>query len=356
MKKIAILVPDLSLGGGQRSAVSTAELLSRNNKVDIVIFSDEKRVFETDLRVRNLSCPKKDSFLGKTYNIYKRRQQFRKLCAQEKYDLVISFLESANLCAFLSDRKNSVLTMHLSPKMLTRFDQLILRHVLSRSENIVAVSDGLKKHLGEMGHDLRNITVINNPICAESIRAQAGENNFNNTKRFIVSAARLTWQKGYDVMINAFRKSQASSTHDLIIIGAGEDLDSLKSMLEPDDNVYFIGEMSNPFPVIKAADMFLMTSRFEAFPMVLLETLALEKAIIAYDCPTGLTDIIENNENGVLVENHNFDELVKAIDRVTSSEIVRSELTKNCLASIEQYSFDSIESRWESYIQNHILK
>lgn len=356
MKRIAILVPDLSLGGGQRSAVSTAELLALDNIVHIVIFCDENRVFNTEVDVRDLQCPKKASFGGKLLNIYKRYKAFKKLWQQEQYDVVISFLESANLCAYLNNCSKSVLTLHLSPTMLSGFDQRILKHVFKYSNNVVAVSEGLKKHLAMTGHRFKEMSVINNPIDAEKIQALAQKEPFTHPKKFIVSAGRLTRQKRYDVMIDIFLESQASLTHDLIIVGGGEDFEALNQQVKSKPNVHLVGEMKNPFPIIKAAEMFLMTSDYEAFPMVLLEALALEKVVVAYDCPTGLADLIQHKHNGVLVENNDSPNLVKWIDRLISNEVLHFELTKNCLASIEDYTSHSIRQHWSKYLEEIVVK
>lgn len=350
-KKIAVLVPDLSLGGGQRSAVSTAELLAIDNEVNIVVFSDDDRVFDTEVEVIDLKCPKKNSLTGKLYNIYRRYKAFRQLWRSKKYDVVISFLESANLCAFLNNKEKSVLTVHLAPRMLSGFDQYILRYVFKYSKNVVAVSQGLKKHLEATDHRFKRISVINNPVDPQKIQTLALKDPFSHPKKFIVSAGRLTGQKRFDLMIKVFLQSKASQTHDLIIIGGGEDFDSLQSKAKSLSNVHLIGEMKNPFPVIKAAEMFLMTSKYEAFPMVLLETMSLAKATVAYDCPTGLTDIIQHQHNGILVANNDNEALVGWIDRVCLDEALRVDLTDNCVSSIEAYTSQSIGRLWHQYIR-----
>ena len=356
MKKIAILVPDLSLGGGQRSAVSTAELLAVDNSVDIVVFCDESRVFKTDVHVIDLQCPKYSSLGGKFFNIYKRYDAFKALWLREQYDVVISFLESANLCAYLNNRTRSVLTLHLSPTMLSTFDQYILRYVFKYAANVVAVSEGLKTHLETTGYTFNDIAVINNPINPPKIQSMAYQSPYTHSKKFIVSAGRLTGQKRYDVMIDAFLTSKASLTHDLVIIGGGEDFYNLKAKVKSQPNVHIVGEMKNPFPVIKAAEMFLMTSRYEAFPMVLLEALALQKVVVAYDCPTGLADLIQHRYNGILVENNDSSSLVKWIDKVVLNGEDVEEITSNCLPSIERYTYASIGLRWQRYLASREIK
>ena len=353
MKKIAILVPDLSLGGGQRVAVNTAQLLANNHDVSLVIFTDKEKLFDTKTKVINLNCTKRNNFLGKLYTIYKRVKQYKKLLKKEKFDLTISFLESANLCAFLSDRKNSILTIHTKPELLTRFDQFILRYILRFSHKLIAVSSGLKDTL-ESTLKLNNVSVINNSIDIARIRSLADTNNFTHPRKFMVSVGRLVEVKRYDIMIDAFCKSKASDEYDLIIIGDGEDRIELQNHINSypssyANKIHLIGEMENPFPVINSAELFLMTSRIEAFPMVLLEALALHKPIVSYNCPAGLTDIVLHNKNGLLVENDDFEGLVTAIDAVIYNNDLKSKLTSNTLESVNRFTADRIINDWEGY-------
>ena len=350
MAKIAVLVPDLTLGGGQRSAVSTAELLSFDHEVTLVVFSSEGCVFDTSLPIISLNCLVGKGLFGKVYNVYKRQKRFKQLSKRNGYDVVVSFLESANLCAFLSNRSNSILTLHLLPIMLSQFDQSVMKFMFPYAPQVVAVSKGLKDYLSQNNFNFRQLSIINNPVDAQSIQKQAMSVAFSHPKPYVVSAGRLTYQKAYDVMIEAFQAAAISETHDLIIIGDGEERDALTKLAERYANVKILGAMKNPFPVIKAADVFLLTSRFEAFPMVLLEALALEKAVVAYNCPTGLSGLIQDQYNGLLVENNDFYGLVNALDEVGQSESKRRFLSANALLSVESFSYENIRQLWNQTI------
>lgn len=355
MKKIAILVPDLSLGGGQRVAVNTAQLLAYKYKVTLVIFTDEKQLFDAHTQLINLNCSTKNNIFGKIYTVYKRVKQYKKLLKKEKFDLTISFLESANLCAFLSDRKKSILTIHTKPELLTPFDQFILQYIFYFSHTLIAVSKGLKDTL-ESTLKLNNISVINNYIDIPQIQSLASRKSFKHPRKFMVSVGRLVEVKRYDIMIDAFCKSKASKEHDLIIIGDGEKFSDLKDHINSypppyANKIHLLGEMKNPFPIISAAELFLMTSRIEAFPMVLLEALALNKPIISYDCPAGLADIVLHNKNGLLVDNDDFENLVSSIDRVIYDKYFKSKLISNTLQSVNRFSAKEIAHDWEKYIE-----
>jgi N-acetylgalactosamine-N,N'-diacetylbacillosaminyl-diphospho-undecaprenol 4-alpha-N-acetylgalactosaminyltransferase len=83
--------------------------------------------------------------------------------------------------------------------------------------------------------------------------------------------------------------------------------------------------------------------------MTLLESLANETPVISFDCPCGPSEIIENNINGILVENQKFDELSKALKLVENDNIL-SFLKKNCLKSIEKYKRNEILHQWENLL------
>lgn len=346
-KKISILVPDLSMGGGQRVAVNTAALLAKHHTVHIVMLSNENRIFDSPVKLLDLKCKKKSSFIGKFMNIFRRYWRYKRLLKQEKYDLSISFLESANLVAFLCDRDHSILTMHLSPEMLTGFDRFIMRHLLRHSKYIVAVSNGLKRELQTKSR-FNEVQVINNPINIDSVREQASKGKFIHSRKFIVSAGRITDQKRQDVMMHAFSQSKLSKEHDLIIIGDGEKREQLQTKARKyNANIYFIGERSNPFPIMSAADFFILTSDHEAFPMVLLEALSLSIPVVAYNCPTGLEDIVIHNKNGILIKYGDLESLVSTLDSLTDNQHLLESFSNNCLRSVERYSPENIRLKWE---------
>ena len=93
---------------------------------------------------------------------------------------------------------------------------------------------------------------------------------------------------------------------DLIIVGDGElrtDLENQVNTLQLHHKVHFVGTQNNPFPYLAGARFLTLSSRTEAFPMVLIEALALKCPVVATDCPTGPREIVRDGENGLLVEN-----------------------------------------------------
>lgn len=371
-KKIAIVVPDLTLGGGQRVAVNTAELLARSskwnenhtsseaddsNEVHVITFHDENTLFETNLKRITLDCPERKNIFFKVLNIFKRVKRLRSVLKKENYDVVISFLESANLAAYLSN-KNSILTIHSDPKIISTFDKYILRYVLKKSENIVAVSEGLKNLL-ENKYPLKQVSVIHNVINLIEIESFGNQDDIavhqlprKENRKYIVAVGRLVDEKRFDVLIDAFERTKASQNCDLIIVGDGENRKKLEEKTSSmSANIVFLGEIKNPFPIIKWAEFYALSSETEAFPMVLLESLALETPIVAFDCPVGVKEIVINNENGLLVENDNVDALAKSMDTLFYDQALRERLSKNCVSSLERFNSNEIYQNWMNFFE-----
>ncbi len=352
MRKIAIFVPDLALGGGQRVAMNMAEMFDKaGDTVHIVMMSNETPHFQTDFKIISLNCQKRNSFIGKLHTIFDRVKAFKALIKKEQYDVVVSFLESANLCAFLSDRQKSILTIHGNPIIFESFDRLMLKKVLRFSPNLVTVSDGLKTIL-EQQHGLKNVAVINNATDPKEIQAKAQLEKFTHRREYMVAAGRLADVKQFDVMIDAFYQSKSSNNYDLVIIGEGDLRAKLEAKIKPSqNNVHLVGQKSNPFPLFAAADFYLMSSKTEAFPMVLLEALSLGKPIVAYDCPTGVREIVQHKVNGLLVENQNINALSAAIDTMVYETGLLDSLTKNSVKSVDNFTPKVINQRWQAYFE-----
>ena len=160
---------------------------------------------------------------------------------------------------------------------------------------------------------------INNPVDFDFIQQKLNISekisSFDNEHKHIVSIGNLSKRKGFDNLLNVFSylKNENIKLH---ILGDGKDKDLLLSQKEKLglDNVIFHGRQENPYLFLKFADLFILSSRYEGFPNVLLEAGACGIYSIANDCPGGIREIIQPNINGEIhrIENHQeFAEKIK---------------------------------------------
>ena len=346
MKKIAIVIADLDLGGGQRVAVNLANALAKNNQVSIVIFQDDEIHYQPPGEIFNLDCPQKNGVIGKAINVFKRAYKLKQLIKKERFDHVYGFMETANFPTALVF-KDAALSVHCNPRELSFFESTLVKLTYPRVKNIIAVSEDVASIL-RSDYSLKNVSRIYNPVDADDILAQVKE-PYKHPKPYIVALGRFHEVKRYDLLIDAYANSKMQQDCDLIIVGDGElrtDLENQVNTLQLHHKVHFVGTQNNPFPYLAGARFLTLSSRTEAFPMVLIEALALKCPVVATDCPTGPREIVRDGENGLLVENENMSAFSEAIDKLFYNDVLQRKLRNNALDSIKHLSGDVIAEEW----------
>lgn len=346
MKKIAIVIADLELGGGQRVAINLANALAKENKVTLVIFKDAETHYELPGELVYLDCEEKPSLLGKIFNVFKRAYKLRKLIKKEKFDYIYGFMETANFPTAMVF-PDAALSVHCNPKEYSFYESFLVRLTYSRVKNVIAVSEDVASIL-RSNYGLTNVSRIYNPVDAEDIATQV-EVPYPHPKPYIVALGRFHEVKRYDMLINAYAKSKMQADCDLIIVGDGElrpELEAQIKELKLEGKVHLAGTLNNPFPHLAGAKFLALSSRTEAFPMVLIEALALRCPVLATDCPTGPREIVRHGENGLLVENENTESFSKALDQLFYDEKLLENFRENAIPSIQHLTGEVIAKEW----------
>ena len=159
--------------------------------------------------------------------------------------------------------------------------------------------------------------------------------------------------KNLSLLIDAYKISNLESKGiKLVILGEGSDESKLVKKvetLELKDSIIFFPYMKNPLPFVEKAKFTVLTSRYEGFPMSILESLSVGVPIIAVDCP-GTDEIIEDGFNGLLVENFNPEVLAEAMNSFIFDKEVYQNCKRNSKRSIERFSLETISKDWEALI------
>lgn len=163
------------------------------------------------------------------------------------------------------------------------------------------------------------IYVIPNPIDNQSEKNIPSQNS-----QIVISVGRLVQVKGFDLLLQAWKiVVEKYSTWQLYIVGAGEEELNLKNLthaLNIIDNVIFTGSSNNVAKYYKKSSFYCLSSRFEGFPMVLLEAQSYGLPIVAFDCDTGPAEIVTNGLNGYLTIPENVSDLARNILRMIELE------------------------------------
>lgn len=194
-----------------------------------------------------------------------------------------------------------------------RFNKWVVKKTLNKSKKIIANSNALLKVTSSMFGTsiLRKSTVIGNGVDVALIQhIQQSENNIAGATPYILGIGRLEHFKGFDILIDAFAIVK-QKLHDvkLMIIGDGPERATLElksNKLALEDSILFYGriEQREVMQAIVDCKFVIMSSRREAFGIVILEAMASGKAVIAADVG-GVSELVNHGKNGLLVKDHN---------------------------------------------------
>lgn len=116
------------------------------------------------------------------------------------------------------------------------------------------------------------------------------------------------------------------------------------------DTVEFLPYRPNPYDVVQKAMFTVLTSRYEGFPMVIPEALALGVPVVSVDCKSGPNEVIVNEQNGLLVENHNVEAFAKAMNRMIEDKDLYLRCKTNAKSSVEHLSKENIGKQWKAIL------
>ena len=192
--------------------------------------------------------------------------------------------------------------------------------------------------------------VVSNPngIDAES-RPQS-----DTTNKVALAAGRLTSQKGFDRLVKAWPKvAEKHPDWQLHIYGEGTDKEKLQASIDElgiAESARLMGYTSSLPELMAEAGFYVLSSRFEGFPVVSLEAMASGLPVVSYDCPTGPAELITSGEDGFLVPNGDVPGLAAAINEMIELGDARSEFGKAARAKAAQYSLPRWAHGWETLL------
>ena len=223
--------------------------------------------------------------------------------------------------------------------------QAITRWALRSAERAVCVADGLTALVRDVGVAPERIRVVTNGIDVAAVRAASlrePEVPLDQGRPTIAASGRLDTQKGLDVLVRAHARAleDGAPDHEVVIMGTGPDRESLTDLareLSVADSVRLVGFVDNPHAVVSRADLFVLPSRWEGYPLALVEALVLGTPAIAADCVSGPREILQDTY-GELVPVDDPDALAAAMARhLRRPEPLRARARSAAAAAEESY-------------------
>lgn len=328
-KQISVFIPSLSVGGAERVTINLAEALNKDGfEVDLLV-ADSTGEFADSIRedINIIELNNAMPLIG----ILGVIPSLRNYLSQSESATLISSLTRTNVTTAIAQKISSgdvscIGIEHLNitdkePPLREKIIFTLARFFYPQMSSIVAVSEGVADSIvKEFGIDERNIIVIPNIVVTDNLKEQIDTSTEHRWAtgdfELIVSLGRLSDQKDYPTLLNAFSRLK-NDTARLLIIGEGELKDELiqqAHQLNIQDRVEFTGYVDNPYKYIADASLFVLSSKREGLPTVLIEALGCGCPIVSTDSPSGPKEVLDFGRYGYLVPVGDPDRLAGAID------------------------------------------
>jgi glycosyltransferase involved in cell wall biosynthesis len=323
--KLLFIIPSLTGGGAERTLINLLQKLDYTKfEVDLLVVLKEGVYLENvpnevnciflyhnKMLVRTLAWLQKK--IGFNYLLRKTTQNK----VRGQYDLGISFLDGnfTDLLFFMKGLKKRFTWVHSSYKTNrnfskfyenTKYVQKLKEQRYGRLDGIYFVSNDAKEEFIEVFGEYPKMEVIYNFIDTKSVLIKAELETYSKHSIFeFVALGSLLTVKGFDRLIRASKiVKEKGFNFKVSILGSGAEKNNLESLVKENnlkENIDFLGFVSNPYPLLKNADVFIMSSVSEALPTVLCEAMILGKATLVTNC-SGCREIVANGQYGLMAE------------------------------------------------------
>lgn len=219
--------------------------------------------------------------------------------------------------------------------------------IFKKKHAVVCVSDEIMKNV-EKKYGFPKLEKINNPIDIEEIRRKSAETTDLDFP-YVIGMGRFDHRnvKQFDRLITTYLESDLPNKGiHLVLIGDGEGRKEIEAAEGNHPKIHFLGFQENPYPYLKNALFLILSSKYEGFPMSVIEAMACETPVVAFNCVSGPDEIIVDGENGLLVSNQNFEELRDKINLMAEDSELYQKCKAQTLSSVDPYAIDKIGKQW----------
>ena len=368
--RIVCVLQTLRAGGAQRVfSLMAEEWIAQGHEVSLLLFTDDSEPDFTpvnpNVTIRRLGIlgASGGSLLQRVIKNLRRFPVMRKAVADENPDCVVGLMIDENLVLRLSTlgmRVPVILVEHSPYSYDPGYLKRMLRDfVYPLADGVVVLTRQAKQHA--VGCVRERTVVIENPVNSPSSIVEQGleRQTHKSTKQggVFIAIGRLAAQKRFDRLVRAFSLiADRCKGWQVFLYGSGDQEGSLGNLIGElglQERVILKGPVKEPWEALSEADVFVMSSDTEGFPMALIEAMACGLAVVSTDCPTGPGELIIHGSNGLLVP---MDEqaLADAMLRLAVDADLRAKLGSEAMNVRERLGVERIMGRYNRFLANCI--
>lgn len=360
--KILIIVSSLTDGGAERVAASWANGLKKIGN-DVYVISDYSKPVTYKLQdgIVKIQIPiaSKNKISRLLIDPIRKITFFRRTIKSIKPDVILSvlFIAPITLRVSLIGIKNNLLNILTDHNSYERplsspmsFKHRLNKFYLTRLFDHITVLTKRDKEI-LIGKGIKNVTVMYNPLFLNPLTKIPKKENI------ILAVGRMdAWHyKGFDLLIKAWNKLYKDyPSWKLRIVGNATQntLQYLKSLCDPGCSLDLVKYTDNIQEEYKKASVFILSSRYEGWGLVLVEAMSQGCAAIACDNNGRQTEIISNNKNGIIIAPENIEAMITSLRILLDDSAFRDRLQKEAPKSVGQFSEINIAKKWMELLQN----
>ena len=375
--KLVYLTPALYMAGGvERVLTLKANYFAEHFGYDVTIIltegkgkspfyplSDRIKVVNLDIGFEQLwNC----SFLKKIFVYLKKQRQYKKALTAELMklspDITVSLLRrEINFLIGIKDGSKKIGELHVNRLNYRNFeanDTNFIKQLFAKlwMSNLVKQLKRLDRFVVLTEEDklawpeLKNVSVIPDPLSfVPTAQSTLG------VKR-VIAVGRYVYQKGFDLLLQAWAKIERQCPDWMLVVYGDGDRAPYEQMMRnlgiDTSRCLLNGPTTDIQREYVNSSLFVFTSRFEGFGMVLVEAMACGLPVVSFACPCGPKDIVRDGEDGFLVENGNIDELVQQLMKLMVDHRLRTAFARHAQQNAQRFNIEQTALRWKSVFES----
>jgi GalNAc-alpha-(1->4)-GalNAc-alpha-(1->3)-diNAcBac-PP-undecaprenol alpha-1,4-N-acetyl-D-galactosaminyltransferase len=366
-RRILLVISSLGAGGAERVAATMANYWDdAGHRIGLLTYATRVQDhYELHPQVERIGLDllwDSHGMWDRLTSFYKRTLRLRRAILGFSPDVVVSFIEQTNvrvLLALIGAGIPVIVSERIDPRhhVVEACWQWLRQWFYPAADIVVVQTEAVLRWVAAFV-PRRKIRVIPNAVPPLNPATDPPPMLVNG--RTVLAAGRLTHQKGFDLLIDAFAASSgAQKGWRLVILGEGPEravLEQQAQRLGLEDHVFLPGVVSPIEAWLSHADLFVLSSRYEGFPNVLVEAMACGLPVVAFDCESGPAEIVQTEADGLLVPPEDTVALSSAMGRLMEEPEQRRRFGAAAKKNIERLALPRVMHSWECAIESAIAR